>query len=101
MPHRDDREAERLRQNYRAAFLRYLSRRDEAPLHAGYEIGRAALSDGLSLLELAQIHHVVLLEVLKTGGGADLDDVGSAASEFLVEVLATYDMAQRGLPRQA
>lgn len=101
MPHRDDRAAERLRLNYRAAFLRYLSRRDEAPLHAGYEIGRAALSDGLSLLELAQIHHVVLLEVLKTGAGADLDDVASAASEFLVEVLATYDMAQRGLPRQA
>jgi Phosphoserine phosphatase RsbU, N-terminal domain len=93
--------AERLRLDYRAAFLRYVSRRDEAPLHTGYEIGRSALSDGLSILELTQIHHVVLLEALKTVEASHLDDVGSAASEFLVEVLASYDMAQRGLPRQA
>jgi hypothetical protein len=93
--------ADRVQLDYRAAFLRYVSRRDEAPLHSGYEIGRAALSDGLSILELTQIHHVVLLEVLKTLDGTDLDDVGSAASEFLIEVLAAYDMAQRGLPRQA
>jgi len=92
--------AERVRQDYRAAFLRYISRRDEAPLHTGYEIGRAALADGLSMLELTQIHHDVLLEALKIADPPHLDDVGSAASEFLVEVLASYDMAQRGLPRQ-
>jgi Phosphoserine phosphatase RsbU, N-terminal domain len=88
--------AERVRLNYRAAFLRYLARREEAQLHAGYEIGRSALSNSLSILELAQIHHEVLLEVLKTVDETDIDDAGSAASEFLVEVLACYDMAQRG-----
>ncbi|GAA1852856.1 phosphatase RsbU N-terminal domain-containing protein [Microlunatus capsulatus] len=86
-----------LRRDYRAAFLRYLPRREEAPLRAGYEIGRAAVVDGLSILDLAQVHHEVLLEVISTTRREELGDVASAASEFLVEVLATYDMAQRGL----
>lgn len=88
---------EALRRNYRTAFLRYLPRREEAPLLAGYEIGRAAVVDGLSILDLAQVHHEVLLEVLSTVRPDELGDVATAASEFLVEVLATYDMAQRRL----
>jgi hypothetical protein len=86
-----------LRRNYRAAFLRYLPRREEAPLRAGYEIGRAAVVDGLSILDLAQVHHEVLLEVITTVRPEELGGVAVAASEFLVEVLATYDMAQRVL----
>ena len=89
---------EDLRRNYRAAFLRYLPGRDEAALRAGYEIGRAAVVDALSILDIAQVHHEVLLEVLRDTRSEDLGHVASAASEFLVEVLATYDMAQRGFP---
>jgi len=55
-----------LARNYRAAFLRYLPRREEAALHSGYQLGRAAVTDGLSMLELARVHHDVLLEVLRT-----------------------------------
>jgi hypothetical protein len=84
-----------LTRNYRAAFLRYLPRRDEAPLHEGYELGRRAVADGVSLLELARVHHDVLLEVLRDTPRDDLTRVSTAASEFLLEVLATYDMAQR------
>lgn len=87
-----------LRRDYRTAFLRYLPRREEAPLRAGYEIGRAAVVDGLSILDLAQVHHEVLLEVITTVRRDELDAVATAASEFLVEVLATYEMAQRSLP---
>ncbi|CAA9289146.1 MAG: hypothetical protein AVDCRST_MAG48-380 [uncultured Friedmanniella sp.] len=86
-----------LRRDYRTAFLRYLPRREEAPLRAGYEIGRAAVVDGLSILDLAQVHHEVLLEVISTIRREELGAVASAASEFLVEVLATYDMTQRSL----
>ena len=43
-----------LTRDYRAAFLRYLPRREEAPLAPRYEIGRAAFIDGLSMLELAR-----------------------------------------------
>ena len=85
-----------LRRDYRAAFLRYLLRREEAPLHVGYEIGRSAVAEGLSILAIAQVHHEVLIEVLRDTAADDVSGVGTAASEFFVEVLSTYDMAHRG-----
>jgi hypothetical protein len=87
---------EDLQRDYRAAFLRYLPRREEAALHSGYKLGRAAVSDGLSILELARVHHEILLEVLRETPAGDLAGVATAASEFFLEVLATFDMAQRG-----
>ena len=88
-----------LQRNYRAAFLRYLPSQDEAALHVGYQIGRAAVVDGLSMLDLAQVHHEVFLEVLVDTRPADLRGVAAAASDFFLQVLATFDMAQRGLSR--
>jgi hypothetical protein len=84
-----------LTRDYRAAFLRYLPRREEPALHTGYELGRSAVTDGLSILDLAEIHHEVFLEVLIDTPSEDLARVATAASEFFLEVLATYDMAQR------
>ena len=89
---------ERLRRNYRAAFLRYLPNRDEAALHAGYQIGRSAVTDGLSIFDLAQVHHDILREVLRTSSAEEIDGVTAAAADFLVEVLATYEMTRRGYP---
>ena len=87
---------ERVRRNYRAAFLRYLPNRDEAALDAGYQIGRSAVVDGLTILDLAQVHHDVLREVLRTSSQEELDGVTATAADFLVEVLATYEMTRRG-----
>ena len=84
-----------LQRNYRAALFRYLPSRDEAALHVGYQIGRAAVTDGLSILDLVQVHSDVFLEVLADTAPDDLQGVASAASDFLLQVLATYDMAQR------
>ena len=84
-----------LERNYRAAFLRYLPSQDEAALHVGYQIGRAAVSDGVSILELAQVHHEILLEVLTDTPTDDLARVAAAASDFFLQVLATYDLTQR------
>ena len=84
-----------IERTYRTGFLRYLSRRDEAPLTSGYELGRSAVAAGVSVLDLARIHHEVFLEVLRDTSQADLTGVATAASEFFLEVLATYDMAQR------
>ncbi len=86
---------EAFRQNYLAAFLRYLARRDETALRFGYELGRSAVADRLGLLEVAGVHHDVFLHVLSTGSPEELADVGKAASEFFLEVLATYDMAEK------
>jgi hypothetical protein len=86
---------ERLRRNYRAAFLRYLPNQDEAALNAGFQIGRSAVSDGLTIFDLTQVHHEVLREVLRTSSPEKLDRVTATASDFLVEVLATYEMTRR------
>lgn len=86
---------ERLQRNYRIAFLRYLPGRDEDALHAGYQIGRAAMIGGLSLLDLAQVHHRILIEVLLTAPDQDVDTLITSASDFLLEVLATYEIARR------
>lgn len=90
-----------LSRNYRAAFLRYLPRREEAALARSYEIGRAAVTDGVSLLELARVHHEVLLEVLRDTSAEELPRLADAAADFLLEALATYDMAQRRSPTRA
>ena len=85
----------RLKQDYRAAFLRYLSRRDEVTLHTGYALGRQAVGSGVSLLEAVQIHHEVLLDVLADAHEADeLERIASAASEFVLELLASFAMMQ-------
>ena len=94
-------ELERLQRNYRTAFLRYLPRRDEAALHLGYEIGRSAMTGGLSLLDLTQTHHRVLVELLGTTPPRDVEYLVDAASAFLVEVLATYEIARRSFLEEA
>ena len=87
---------EALPRDYRAAFLGYLPRREEAALHRGYELGRSAYTEGLSILELARVHHEIVLEVLRDTPPEEVAEVATAASEFFLEVLATFDMAQRG-----
>ncbi len=86
-----------LTRDYRVAFLQYLPRREEAALSRGYELGRTAVADGVSILELARIHHDVLLEALRETPPEELTAVATAASEFFLEVLATVDMTQRSL----
>jgi hypothetical protein len=87
----------RLRKDYRSALLGYLTRRDENGLHVAYDLGRAAMSKGVSMLDLVRIHHDVLLDLLRTvRSTAELEDTGHAAAAFLVEALASFEMTQRG-----
>jgi hypothetical protein len=88
---------ERFRRDYAPAFLQYLSEGGEPGRRAAYELGRRAISERLSILELARIHHTVLLEVLKTHRTShELEHIARAASEFLVEALAVFEMTHRG-----
>ena len=57
---------ERFRRDYAPVFLQYLSERGERGRRAAYELGRRAISEQLSVLDLARIHHGMLLDVLKT-----------------------------------
>jgi Phosphoserine phosphatase RsbU, N-terminal domain len=85
-----------LLRDYRAAFLRYLSRQDESSLTAGYQLGRRTLAGGRGLLEVVQVHHEILVEVLRDSPADEVPGVARSASAFLLEVLASYDMARRG-----
>ena len=90
---------EPLVRDYRAAFLRFLGRHEEVARHAGYELGRAALAAELSLLTLVRVHHDVLIDVLRGTPQGEVSSVAGAASDFLLEVLASYHMVQRVFPR--
>jgi Mg/Co/Ni transporter MgtE len=88
---------ERFRRDYAPAFLQYLTERGEPGRRAAYELGRRAIREQLSVLDLARIHHGILLEVLKTHRTPrELEHIAQAASEFLVEALAVFEMTQRG-----
>ena len=95
-------ELRRLRQDYAAAFLGYLTRRDETGLRAAYELGRRAVSHPVGLLNLVHVHHEVLMEILHTARTSDeVQDVGDAAAAFLVEALTSFQMTQRGYLEKA
>ncbi len=91
----------RLRQNYGVEFLRYLNRRDEPALLSAYELGRGGLISGVTLLDLVQIHHAVLVETLRGTSSSELPDVAGAAATFLTEVLASFEMSRRAVLERA
>ncbi len=93
---------ERLARNYTPAFLALLRHRDEEHRHKAYELGRDALADGISLLDLIRTHHIVFGRVLAAPSDpAELADLVDAAASFLVEALAPYEMARRGFLERA
>jgi hypothetical protein len=87
----------RLRQDYRSAFVGYVSQRGETQLNSAYEIGRTAIVAGMGLLDLVQLHHGITLDLLRAASdGEERLDLAEAAAAFLTEVLASFEMTQRG-----
>jgi serine phosphatase RsbU (regulator of sigma subunit)/anti-sigma regulatory factor (Ser/Thr protein kinase) len=84
------------RSGYQAAFQSYLAGGGETGLESAYELGRKAVSDELSLLELAGIHHDVLAGCLVSAPPGELERVARAGTEFFRESLSTFEMIQRG-----
>ncbi len=92
----------RFRRDYAPAFLQYLADGGEPGRRAAYELGRRAVAERLSILDLARIHHTVLLDVLRTHRTPqELEHIAGAASEFLVEALAVFEMVHRGFTELA
>jgi signal transduction histidine kinase len=82
---------------YRTALAEYVSDGSENTRGKAYDLGRAFLQDGVSLVELAAMHHSALSEALCSGSGkAATSDALSRAAEFLSESLSSYEMAHRG-----
>ena len=93
---------QRLQRDYRPAFLRYLARRDEPARHAGYVLGRAAMTAGSSVLDVVAAHHLSLLEVLPDARDpGEVLTMSTAASEFLTEVLVSFSMTSEAFTTMA
>lgn len=86
-----------LRRDYRPPFLSYLTNLDERGLTAAYDLGRRAMLRRLGLLELVRVHNEVYVEVVAEARSlAEAQALAEAASAFLLEALAPFEMTQRG-----
>ena len=82
---------------YRLAFHAYVLGPSERSLHAAYELGREAVKDRLSVLDVAVVHHDALAWLLPRASGTDgIDRIVAAASDFFVESVSAFEMVQRG-----
>ena len=88
---------EQFRDAYGSAFQEYVSgAAGEHGLERAYELGRMAVSQSLSTLDLAAIHHEALAEAFALASSAEEHGrVARAATEFAMESLSTFEMAQR------
>jgi Stage II sporulation protein E (SpoIIE)/Phosphoserine phosphatase RsbU, N-terminal domain len=79
---------------YSEAFAAYLSDRGEQALGAAYDLGREAVSERLSVLDLAEVHHAAVRAAL---AGATLnEETLRASADFLRESLSTFESVHRG-----
>jgi PAS domain S-box-containing protein len=79
-----------------AALRDYLGGSGELALHRAYELGRKALGERLSVLDLVAAHSELLAELLTGGVTPDSEGLVARATEFFVESLSPYEMTHRG-----
>lgn len=83
---------------YRRALSGYVDQQEqEAELMVAFELGRLALAEGYSLLDVLGLHHEVLCTLIKQSWqSADDRQRLTAANDFLIQVAAPFEMAHRG-----
>jgi signal transduction histidine kinase len=82
---------------YRTSLREYASGGGEPALGRAYELGRRALTEQKSLVEMASLHHqAVLALVCEAESGKHREKLLRASAEFLAECLSPYEMAHRG-----
>src|SRR5260370_26412316 len=85
-------------EEYCSAFGEYAGGGGEAALGRAYELGRRAIAEKKSLMEIASLHHQSLQGMLAEAESAGRQQaLVSAAAGFVSEVLSPYEMAHRGV----
>ncbi len=81
-----------------ASFLReYAAGSGEAALGKAYELGRRALTERKSLVEIASLHHKALQGLILEEKDRELrESLLTTNGDFLAECLSPYEMAHRG-----
>ena len=87
-----------LASRYATAFAAYLADPSEEALGAAYDLGRSAVAEQLSVLDLAEAHHGALGTALASGpqGGRAPEATLAAAADFLRESLSMFESVHRG-----
>ncbi len=78
---------------YHEALADYLAHPDESTLQQAYELGRAAMTAGLGVVDLIRLHHRALAEGSLP---ADAAQSVNALESFLLEALSPFEAAYRG-----
>src|ERR1700745_1914185 len=82
---------------YRSCLQEYAAGRGEAALARAYELGRRALTEQKSLVEMASLHHQAVLAMVRdVENEKRREELVLASGEFLAECLSPYEMAHRG-----
>lgn len=85
------------RAKYVALLREYTSSKSEFVLGQVYELGRRAIAEHKTLMEIAAIHHEAVQELItQESAGAPRQQLLLTSSEFLTECLSPYEMAHRG-----
>src|SRR5438309_7027853 len=85
-------------EEYRSAFGEYAGNGGEAALGRAYELGRRAITEKKSLMEIASLHQRALHEMLAEAPGTGREqELLAAAGAFLGELLSPFEMAHRGV----
>jgi signal transduction histidine kinase len=81
---------------YAAALQDYLQQGDESCLHRAYELGRRAIREGRSILEMIEVHQRASLLFLSiTDTLPESTRVVEAATMFFKEAMSPYEMTNR------
>ncbi|HZQ31805.1 MAG TPA: SpoIIE family protein phosphatase [Mycobacterium sp.] len=75
---------------YADALRSYVMAGDESSLAVGHDLGRQALQDRISMLDIIENHHRLVFEFGPSSANA------AAALQFLLQTLAPLDVATRG-----
>lgn len=87
-------DTKQLAERYWEIFQEYLRESGESSLSRGYELARRAMADGLSVLEMAEIHHQALRRALAEHEPAEKLLV--QAQDFFPQCLSPFEMSHRG-----
>jgi signal transduction histidine kinase len=84
-------------EEYRSCLHEYAAGGGELALGRAYELGRRALAEQKSLVDMASLHHQAVLELVRRAENEKhLEQALRASAEFLAECLSPYEMAHRG-----
>jgi signal transduction histidine kinase len=84
-------------EEYSSLLREYATGGGEAVLGRAYELGRRAIAERKSLLEIVSLHHQALSELFRSSADKEFQEpLLKASADFLSECMSPYEMTQRG-----